>query len=42
MWALTPREIAAATRAFAGEPARPPNRQVLDGLMQQFPDGLPR
>ncbi len=39
-WAMTPKELAAATKplfpADGGEPLR---RDALERLMQQFPDG---
>jgi uncharacterized phage protein (TIGR02216 family) len=37
-WALTPRELAAASEAFAGPAAAPPDRAALDRLMRRFPD----
>ncbi len=35
-WAMTPRELAAAMRAFAGE--TPLQRDGLEALMARFPD----
>ena len=36
-WRMTPRELAAAARAF-GSPAKPIDRARLDALQRQFPD----
>ncbi len=36
-WAMTPRELGAAYKAFYGD-AAPLNRQRLDALMTSFPD----
>lgn len=38
-WKLTPRELAAAFRAMAGEGAGPPARGDLETMMERFPDG---
>ncbi|MDQ0347191.1 putative phage protein (TIGR02216 family) [Ancylobacter vacuolatus] len=37
-WALTPRELAAALRAFAGPARAPLDRPGLAALMARFPD----
>ena len=37
-WRLTPRELAAAWTAIAGEHVAPPARAALDDLMERFPD----
>jgi uncharacterized phage protein (TIGR02216 family) len=36
-WTMTPRELAAAARAFPPVPA-PPTRAALDALMKRYPD----
>jgi uncharacterized phage protein (TIGR02216 family) len=38
-WRLTPRELAAAFRAVAGERGGAPARRELDEMMERFPDG---
>ncbi|WP_375449543.1 rcc01693 family protein [uncultured Devosia sp.] len=38
-WQLTPRELAAAWAAVAGEQVRPPGRSELETMMARFPDG---
>lgn len=38
-WRMTPRELAAAWTAIAGERITPPARAGLDELMERFPDG---
>lgn len=38
-WGLTPRELAAAWQALAGERPGPLGRDELEGLMERFPDG---
>ncbi len=38
-WAMTPRELAAAMRAFAPIAVTRLERSALATLMQQFPDG---
>ncbi|HTM78008.1 MAG TPA: rcc01693 family protein [Devosia sp.] len=38
-WRLTPRELAAAWAALAGERMRPPGRDELAAMMERFPDG---
>ena len=38
-WLMTPRELAAAWRAVAGEQVRPPGRDQLEAMMERFPDG---
>jgi len=37
-WAMTPRELGAAMRAFDHGVHAPPGRRELEGLMQKFPD----
>ncbi|WP_280960225.1 rcc01693 family protein [Ancylobacter aquaticus] len=37
-WALTPRELAAALRAFSGPARSPLDQAALAALMAQFPD----
>ncbi|MFC6494199.1 rcc01693 family protein [Ancylobacter dichloromethanicus] len=37
-WRLTPRELAAALRAFAGPARAPLDRTGLGALMARFPD----
>jgi uncharacterized phage protein (TIGR02216 family) len=37
-WSLTPRELAAAVDALAGERAEPPDRAAFARLMSLFPD----
>ncbi len=37
-WSMTPRELAAAWRAFAPQRAGAPDRAALDALMMLFPD----
>jgi uncharacterized phage protein (TIGR02216 family) len=37
-WRMTPRELAAAARAFQPRGAAPLTRAALDGLMACFPD----
>jgi len=39
LWAMTPRELAAAMQPFGGETTLPPARRELLGLMGMFPDG---
>ncbi|KKB82735.1 hypothetical protein VW29_15675 [Devosia limi DSM 17137] len=38
-WALTPRELAAAFRAVAGDRQGAPGRGELAAMMERFPDG---
>jgi uncharacterized phage protein (TIGR02216 family) len=38
-WRLTPRELAAAFRAVAGEQVQAPARSALETMMERFPDG---
>lgn len=38
-WQLTPRELAAAFRAVAGEQVQAPARSALETMMERFPDG---
>jgi uncharacterized phage protein (TIGR02216 family) len=38
-WQLTPRELASAWTAIAGERVTPPARGTLETLMERFPDG---
>ena len=38
-WQLTPRELAAAWAALAGERGVAPARGELETMMEQFPDG---
>lgn len=38
-WAATPRELAAAMRAFRPAAAAAPDRSALDALLAAFPDG---
>ena len=38
-WALTPRELAAAFRAVAGDRGGAPGRNDLEVMMERFPDG---
>jgi uncharacterized phage protein (TIGR02216 family) len=37
-WAMTPRELAAAIRGFAGEQASPIDRDTFLALARRFPD----
>ncbi len=37
-WAMTPRELAAATSPFAHSFRTAPGRETLDALMTRFPD----
>lgn len=37
-WRMTPRELACASDAVSGRPARPFERKTLLQLMQRFPD----
>jgi uncharacterized phage protein (TIGR02216 family) len=37
-WAMTPRELAAALKPFAGAAVAPPSRAGLEELMTRFPD----
>ena len=37
-WALTPRELFAASRALFGDKGGAPRRSALRDLMQAFPD----
>ncbi|WP_349364051.1 MAG: rcc01693 family protein [Roseitalea porphyridii] len=37
-WAMTPRELAAAMGALGGSSQPPPDRYVLDRLLNEFPD----
>ncbi len=39
VWAMTPRELAAALSARFGPPAAPMDRAALDTLMRRYPDG---
>jgi len=38
-WRLTPRELAAAFKAVAGEQVQAPARGELATMMERFPDG---
>lgn len=38
-WQLTPRELAAAWTAIAGERVGAPPRSGLEAMMERFPDG---
>ena len=40
-WAMTPRELGAAMRAFGHGVHAPPGRRELEGLMQSYPDCSP-
>ncbi len=37
-WAMTPRELIAATSGFGVARVAPPDRAMLDALMKRFPD----
>lgn len=37
-WAMTPRELCAASEGLFGRPATAPSRAAFDALMRQFPD----
>jgi len=37
-WAMTPRELAAAMRAFGHGAHAPPGRAEMEAMMQRFPD----
>ena len=37
-WAMTPRELASASRAIFGAPRESPGRASLEALMRAFPD----
>lgn len=39
-WAMTPKEIAAASRVLAPAAMGPPSRRDLDDLMTRFPDAM--
>lgn len=41
-WAMTPRELAAAMRAFGVGDHAPPGRGDMERLMGAFPDSPPR
>ncbi|ODT68566.1 MAG: hypothetical protein ABS75_20075 [Pelagibacterium sp. SCN 63-23] len=38
-WKMSPRELASAWGALAGDRPAPPDRRSLDRLMEHFPDG---
>jgi uncharacterized phage protein (TIGR02216 family) len=38
-WAMTPRELAAAMRAFGHGVHAPPGRAEMEKMIQAFPDG---
>jgi len=38
-WAMTPRELAAAMRAFGHGVHAPPGRAEMEAMMRAFPDG---
>jgi uncharacterized phage protein (TIGR02216 family) len=40
-WAMTPRELAAAMRAFGIGVHAPPGRAEIAAMMERFPDGNP-
>ncbi|MFZ2101984.1 MAG: rcc01693 family protein [Oricola sp.] len=38
-WAMTPRELAAAMRAFGHGMHAPPGREEMEAMIKSFPDG---